>query len=924
MQSFLSEVTREVLLKHSDLSQITFVLPSKRAGLFLKSEIKENLNHSAFFPRILSIEDFIKEISSLENIDGITLLFEFYKVYLQNVSIENTDSFDVFSKWANILLQDFNEIDSNLIDAKNILTYVTDSKRLESWNLKNDTYTTLATNYLAFFEKIKIYYEQLYTYLIEKKLGYQGMLYREADKNKNTFLTKNNKTKFIFAGFNALTKAEENIIHEFLLQDKAEIYWDTDKYYLDNSLEAGKYFKEYQKNWAFYNTHKFNWIHDNFNTQKTIQIHGVPKNITQIKKVATILKNIYKNQGNLNNTAVVLSNETLLPVLLNSLPMEVKNANITMGYSLQNIPLASLFELIFKLHLNRIKFNRDNAFYYKDLLSVLKHPAIFGLWNSQQGLKNKIDTLIFKNKTLFISQREITALFQNENSYEDFFSFIFDNLDNTIPNILDNFSTIINYLKNQENINFLEKEYLFRFHTIFQQLIHLNKEFNFIHNLKTLYHFYKQILKTENLSFQGEPLKGLQIMGMLESRVLDFENVILTSVNEGFLPSGNTQNSFIPYDIKNEKGMPTYQEKDAIFAYHFYKIVQRAKNIFLLYNSETDDFGSGEQSRFITQLEIAKENGLLDQISLHKNVVIPQLHMQTITLKEVKKTEDVILRLNEIATKGFSPSSLTSYIRNPIDFYKKKILQLKDVEDVEETIASNTFGTIIHETLRELYIPFENSFITKENLSELKNKLEQMVIKQFKKHYSLNSITTGKNLLTFEIAIQFLNNFLDYEITELKKGRQIKIIAIETPVFIHHNIKELGIPIKLSGYIDRIDEVDGTLRIVDYKTGKVELKNLTFKDWDLLSSEEQYSKSFQVLMYAYMYLNSTNTNFKTSNVESGIISFKNLKSGFMRVNKAAIDEEIMHQFELQLNKLILEIYNLEIPFTEKELNRKTF
>jgi hypothetical protein len=146
MQSFLSEVTREVLLKHSDLSQITFVLPSKRAGLFLKSEIKENLNHSAFFPRILSIEDFIKEISSLENIDGITLLFEFYKVYLQNVSIENTDSFDVFSKWANILLQDFNEIDSNLIDAKNILTYVTDSKRLESWNLKNDTYTTLATN----------------------------------------------------------------------------------------------------------------------------------------------------------------------------------------------------------------------------------------------------------------------------------------------------------------------------------------------------------------------------------------------------------------------------------------------------------------------------------------------------------------------------------------------------------------------------------------------------------------------------------------------------------------------------------------------------------------------------------------------------------------------------------------------------------
>jgi hypothetical protein len=920
MQSFLSEVTKDSISKHEDLSHVTFILPSKRAGLFLKSEIKEQVNHSAFFPRIVSIEDFIIEISNLENVDNVTLLFEFYKVYLANCSHESADSFDVFSKWAHILLQDFNEIDSNLIDAENILSYVSDSKRIESWNLKNDEQTTLATNYLNFFKKIEIYYKQLYAYLLGKQIGYQGMLYREANNKTASFVASNKETKFIFAGFNALTKAEEKIIHSFLLQGIAEIYWDTDSFYLENNLEAGKYFKEYQKNWAFYNTHSFNWIRTNFNTEKNIQIYGVPKNITQIKKVASILKEIYKTQGNLQNTAVVLSNEKLLPVLLNSLPNEVKNANITMGYSLQNIPAATLFELIFKLHLNRIKFNRENAFYYKDVLNVLKHPTIFTLWNTNENLQNNLNKLIFKNKTLFISASEIEKLCNDEPNLKVVFSYIFDNTDTNTEKTLKNFIEIIAYLKNQESLNYLEKEYLFHFHTVFQQLTHLNKEFNYIHNLKTLYHFYKQILKTENLSFQGEPLKGLQIMGMLESRVLDFENVILTSVNEGFIPSGNTQNSFIPFDIKNEKGMPTYQEKDAIFAYHFYKLIQRAKNIFLLYNSETDDFGSGEQSRFITQLEIAKENGLLDQVSIQKNIVIPQLHIENIDLKEVPKTEEVVQRLNEIASKGFSPSSLASYIRNPIDFYKKKILKLKEVEDVEETIASNTFGTIIHETLRELYTPFINSFISKEIIKGMKTNLKPLVLEQFKNYYSLNSIGNGKNLLTFEIAIQFLRNFLNYEISELEKGKKIKIIDIEKEISIQHNIKEIDAPIRLNGHIDRIDEVDGVLRIVDYKTGKVEVRNLNFNDWDLLSTEEQYSKSFQVLMYAYLHLNAAQIDCERIPIESGIISFKNLKSGFMKVNKGAIDKETMEQFELQLNKLILEIYNLDIPFTEKELN----
>lgn len=922
MQSFLSEVSNEVLLKNSDLSNSTIILPSKRAGLFLKTKIKEQIKSTSFFPRIVSIEDFIKEISKLESIDNLSLLFEFYTIYLENSPNETNDSFDVFSKWAHILLQDFNDIDSNLIDAENILTYVTDSKRLESWNLKNGEHTKLTNNYFKFFEKIKHYYSVLYQHLLSKKIGYQGMIYREAYKNIESYSNQNNSNKYIFVGFNALTKAEEKIIHTLLIQKKAEIYWDSDAYYTNNNIEAGKYFKEYQSKWDYYKFNKFNWIKNNLNRPKNIQIHGVPKNITQIKKVASILQEINRTEGNLQNTAVILSNEKLLPILLNSLPKEIKHANITMGYSLQNIPLATLFELIFKLHLNKKKFNKNNSFYYKDFLGVLKHPILFTLLNPNTTLQTKLNTLIFKNKNLFISKNDIAELTNNEEYLSELFVKLFNDWENNIESILQKFIAIIAFLKSQEDLNYLEKEYLFRFYTIFQQLIHLNSEFNFIQDLKTLYHFYKQILKTENLSFQGEPLKGLQIMGMLESRVLDFKNVILTSVNEGFLPSGNTQNSFIPFDIKQEKGMPTYQEKDAIFSYHFYKLLHRSKNVHLLYNTETDEYGSGEQSRFITQIEISHENKILDQIILSKNVVIPNLKSQNINLKEIYKTDAVIQRLNEIAKKGFSPSTLTLYIRNPIDFYKKKILQLKDIDNVEETIAVNTFGTIIHETLKNLYAPFVDFFLTKDGINLMKEKLDAEVTNQFKYHYSLNSISSGKNFLTFEIAKQFLSNFLNFEIHELEKGKKIKIIAIEKTVNIMHTIDSFPIPINLTGQIDRIDEVDGVLRILDYKTGKVDMTNLNFSNWNLLSSEDQYSKSFQVLMYAYMYINDKTAHFKEQKLESGIISFKNLKAGFMKVNKGLIDSDTMQEFIIQLNKLIYEIYNLDIPFKEKELAYK--
>ncbi len=921
MQSFLSKVISQVLSKNNNTSDITFILPSKRAGLFLRTEIKKQVKSSTLLPKVISIEEFITQISGITLIDHITLIFEFYSIYSLHTPKEKLDSFETFSKWASILLQDFNEIDSNLIDGIDILNYINESKRIEKWNLKENEHTQLTKNYLAFFDQLKIYYKKLSSGLLKKKIGYQGLIYLQASKNADRFIKHNLDTKFVFVGFNALNKAEENIIHQFLMNKNSEIYWDNDNFYSKSNNQSGKYFRQYKKNWIYYRTNNFKWEESNINKKKNIFIFGTPKNVGQIKKTGSILKDLSKKDA-LNNSAVILANEKLLPVLLNSIPKEVKEANITMGYELNNIPLAKLFESIFKLYLNENKFGNKKSYYYKDFIQVIEHDILYNLWINDSVFNENLKTLIYKNKTIFISPEDIKALLPEKESLKDIFCILFEDWENKVGAVLHNFLLIITNLTDSKKSNTLEKEYLFRFYSIFQQLANLNNNYGYINNLETLYHFYKQLLKKENLSFRGEPLNGLQIMGLLESRALDFENVIIVSVNEGYLPGGGTQNSFIPLDIKIERGMPTYIEKDSIFAYHFFRLLHRSKNIYLIYNTETDDFGSGEKSRFLNQLEIAKQNGFLENVSIEKNLILPKIKSSPFELIHIQKSNDVLTILKKLAEKGFSPSSLSLYVRNPIDFYKRIILNIQEFNEVEETIAAKTFGTIIHDTLENLYKPYIGEILELNHIKTIKKKLESEIITQFKNNYSIKAISSGKNYLTFEIAKQFILNFLNFEKKEITKNRKIKILELEKSLTHNFHLKNMSHPIMLTGKVDRIDEIDGVLRIIDYKTGKVEPRGLMIKDWDKLTLEESHSKAFQVLFYAYLYGKNKNLNFNTQNIESGIISFKNLKSGFIKVNNQEINQQTIDAFLIQLERLLLEIYDPQIPFTEKVLNEK--
>ena len=919
MQSFLSQISQHFIKKEIDLNNHIFILPNKRSGIFLKTNFINQQSKTVLLPQIISIEEFISDISKISVIDNLSLIFEFYTVYLQFNSKNEIEPFEKFSKWAFLLLQDFNDIDKNLINADEVFSYLIDAKRIDKLFLSEKKNSEVTQNYFNFIEKIILYYHGLYKLLKSKKVGYQGLLYREAIDNLKNYNNEINNTKYIFVGFNALNKAEEFIINKFLNNNNAEIYWDCDKYYLKTDNLTGNYINSYKKNWKYYNKHNFNWVFDELNKTKNINIIGASKNINQIKYVGEILNKLEDKKNNYQNTAIVLADEKLLPILLNSLPKQVKNVNITMGYNLKNIALASLFDLLFKLHLNNKKIKQKNTFFFNDFVNFINLPFLHTIID--QPLFNEKINIFINNNTVLINYEEIVEILGQTTKNGLNINFLFNHWGKNIHDILNKLIIFIDILKNDSNLNYIDIEYLFRFNSIFQQLENLENEYEFIDNLKTLYQFYLQILQNENLSFRGEPLQGLQIMGMLESRVLDFDNVIITSVNEGILPAGKKQNSFIPFDIKLRYKLPTYNEKDAIYSYHFYRLIQRANNVFLLYNTQNDDFGLGEQSRFITQLEIAKETKALHNLNISRQIIDPDVSSNFVELQEIVKNDAIIAQLKELANHGFSPSALTSYIRNPIDFYKKRILNINDLNKVEEFVAFNTFGTIIHLTLENLYQPYKGKVLTSNDIKTMKKIVNHEVRSQFNSFFTKESISYGRNYLSFEVAKKYINNLLENESDLILKGKQIRILELEKKVSLEYQIDSLNFPITLKGVIDRIDEVDGVLRIVDYKTGKVLSGDLKITDWDKLSTDFKYSKSFQVLMYAFLYAKSQNIDFENTDIKSGIISFKNLKAGFLSVNSKPIKTDEINNFLQQLNSLILEIFDINIPFFEKEIKQ---
>ncbi|WP_228852826.1 PD-(D/E)XK nuclease family protein [Aegicerativicinus sediminis] len=917
MTNFIDLVIQDLIKREENLSNLKFVFPSRRAGLFLKKSLSKYIEKPIFSPRTQSIDEFVEELSGLKSITVENLYIQFYEVYKQQTPNKLIEEFDSVLGWVNTLLNDFNEIDRYLIDPDKIFNYLKDIKETEHWSI-GEGQTEQIKAYLKFWSLLPKYYKGLNESLKEKELGYPGNIYREAVENLEYYIDSvaEDDIKHVFVGFNALNKAEERIIQEILNNRLGWIYWDIEESFLNNPLhDAGHFIRNYRNAWPYYQKNRdFHWTTNSYSIPKSIEITGVPKQIGQIKYAGELIQKLLIQNNSLEDTAIVLADETLLLPLLNSLPKDVGPINITMGIPLSTMPISDLFEILLI-----VQKQHKGTVYHRLLKQVLNHPLIHLLFENEILTKAVIE--INKGNKTHLKVSEIMDLFPNDKNIP----LLFDDWNGSIRLGLIKFQKLIFLIREQilkSNIqDNITLECLFRFHTIFNKIQGLIEPFEGFNNLSSLIGLYKELIKNETLDLKGEPLNGLQIMGMLESRVLDFRNVIIVSLNEGLLPAGKTDNSFIPYDVKRNLGLPTYKEKDAVYANHFYHLLYRSEKVHLIYNTDVDALKGGEKSRFISQLEFEGIHTLNHHTISHNTPAYPK------ELREIEKSEEILEALTDLATSGFSPTSLTSYIRNPLEFYYQKILKIDEFEDVEETMAANTMGTVIHHTLEELYKPYTNKILAIRDLESMVSKIPETVMIQFKKHYLDSKHLYGKNLIILEICKRYISNYLKKEQKSIEEGHKIQIVALEEPVEMILTIPSLGFPVKIKGYIDRIDLCDGVYRIIDYKTGKVTQTQLHIKLWDDITTDyNRYSKPFQILCYALM----VNHKFAINQMEGGIISFKNLGGDyFLKFGKAdedkptlkdyLITEETLKNFKNQLENLILEILNPDINLVEKNI-----
>ena len=914
MQSFLDEVIDKVKANHDSLENIIFILPSKRAGTFLKKALANTAQNTFFAPEIYSIEGFVEQMSELSYATNTQQLFELYTTHVKTTKKE-IESFFSFSNWGQTLLQDFNEIDRYLIDAEKVFSNLLAIQEISIWSAEAEK-TKMMEDYLSFWNSLYPLYKKFNETLLEKGIGHQGLVYRQAHKRLSSYIEKTNDKLHVFVGFNALNTAESNIIQAILKNTKAEIYWDTDSYFLNDPIhDAGFFIRNHQKNWTYFQNNTLDGLSTHYSSKKNIQITGVPKNISQAKYIGDLLLKLNKEDTNtLKNTAVVLGDETLLNPILNSIPEEINAVNITMGYPLDKTSVASLFSQFIDLYINR----DHQGWFYQNVLAFLSHPNINQLLSNSEESSSLQEIINSRNWT-YITIAKIEAVMEKNTAL----SLLFFDQELSPEKFVEQCIKIILALKAKliDSSDSLALEYLYRFYTLFNQILELVQKHSFINDLKSLKSLYRELLSSETVDFQGDPLDGLQIMGMLESRNLDFETVIISSVNEGILPSGKSNNSFIPFDLKTKLGLPTYKEKDAVYTYHFYRLLQRAKNIYIIYNTEPDVLEGGEKSRLISQLltDPSKEKDIVTKIAT------PEIKPQ-VSFLEIFKKDDALMQLIKVhASKGFSPTSLSNYIRNPIDFYKRNLLGISDTLEVEETVAANTFGTIVHDTLEDLYTPFLGHYLSVDKLELAKSQIQPLVKTHFAKSYLDGDISHGKNLIAYNVILRYLENYIDMEIVEAQ-NHKIKILGIEEKLNVTLNFPELDFPVVLKGKLDRIDEKDGVLRIIDYKTGKVESKHVEIVDWEEITTDYNYSKAFQLLCYVTMY---TDKN-PIKSIESGITSFKNLNAGLLKFatkdkrgswakKDHSITNETLSFFQEELKRLILEICNPEIPLTEKDV-----
>ncbi len=929
-----------------DLSHLTIVLPSERAKKYLTSALFEVYQKPLISPKMITMDKWIKSFSPETVIDKTRALVRLYEIHQKEIfkstsgdASYSDESFDEFIKWGEILLADFNEIDRYLLDAKQVFKNLADIKEIENWSFGEENLTEAQVRFMEFWDRLPGYYYALNDILSQNSTCYSGKSFKFLANNIDVVFKEDKEHRFIFAGFNALSKAELSIIRQLETMGRADVFIDADVFYLENkSHEAGHFLRELQ---AELGQKKLDFVVDNLSKNKFhVNMIECAQNTGQVKVASTVLGEL--SEQRLNETLLLLADESLIASLLKNLPKSIGKANITLGLPIRNSLMKTWVDLFFSIQENKKRFHTD-AIYFNDLKDFSKHPFVLGMIDdSEKELLVELEQTIIRYNKIFISYEHLKIGTKTKN----LLSLLVQNwqLDSPNQNWIEPMQLIreMNQLmyKNLEEGLAFEKAILEGFDSSlidFQNIILEGVPQMGIRSFKQL---FNQHWGNKSVAYHGNPKEGLQIMGLLETRMLDFKNIICIGMNEGKMPPTNPIQTMIPMDLRAYLGLPTPRDKQGLFAHHFYRLLHHCEDLTVTYTSALESIGSNEPSRYLMQLELELSR-IHSNITVEKSIYTLKGNQKT-TPDKILKTPEIFQRMDDMLLKSSSASLFKSYTTCPLDFYYKRVMEFGEEKDVEEEVERNTFGTFIHNTLEILYTPFAqfNSEgkkkspappnITSYDVEKMLKEYERIIYKQFLDHFNndKDAFLLGKNRLSFEMAKTLTHNFLKAEIKFLSVQTELVFIeSLESRFEEMVEIEGSGVvkKVNLMGFVDRIDRVGDKVRIIDYKSGKVDSNDVSFFQKNKADTDEQVEVKknrtlaerkhvLQLTQYAYLY-------YKKYEVvpQSSIISFISGRfNPFVLTGKNYDLEDFIKNYPKYLGKILEEMYDEEIPFTHKD------
>jgi hypothetical protein len=858
---FLKQVAEYLYTRHLDeLSDFCIVFPGRRAGVFFTAYLNELVESSMLSPEVITINELIYRLTDLREADPVSLVIKLHEIYTSVTGLH--EPLDEFFFWGEILLGDFDDVDKYLLDANDLFRNIADLKELENqfdyltreqkraleefWgNLEKAPGSLNKEKFMDIWEKLAEIYHRYKEALKQNDQAFPGMIYREVAENSNkNLLNELSAEKYVFVGFNALNNCEKTIFSKLNNQKKALFFWDYADFYLNNAgNEAGRFLRT---NRVMFPAPKDFVIEENDQSQRKIQFVAVPGNLTQSQAInlPQVLQS-FDIENRFDNTAFVLSDESLLIPVISSVGNHFQDINITMGYPFINTPVYGFVSQLISLLKNTRRSTKATFHYYKPVIALLNHPFVI-----DDEIRQFVSEIHRRNK-VYINSVEL--------HFNPLVSRVFSNPE-TWYGILDYFLDILKELSvkfkpSEDKPYLLESEYLYQAYLGIQRL---KDSLGTLHipdfPVKILLRLLDQAMRRISIPFEGEPLSGLQIMGLLETRCLDFENLVLFSANEGFLPRIAASHSFIPYHLRKGFGMPTYEDRDAMYAYYFYRLIHRNKRTVIVYNSITEGISFAEKSRYLFQLQYDSDFKI-EETKLNFN--FKGTTQNSISIHSNQAYVDQLITM--YSENRLSPSAINTWLDCKLEFYFKYLAGIKEKEELKEEIDAVLFGNLFHYAMEQLYRPLVGRTVEdhmlkllaadKRNIDE--KILEAIAVKYFgmRPEESASLKLSGQNVLIAahirEYIVQLIENdraFIPFEMIALEKN-YIEEFEVQSD---HQKIK-----VKVGGIVDRIDRTGDGLRIVDYKTGH-RLK-IDFKEWWQLTDRnyaDRRKEIFQTLIYS--------------------------------------------------------------------------